>query len=107
MANEEEMSAAAHAEHEKAILVRGMRVVVELDGELVVEDGLRLLEGNSMFPEVRRGLGRIPIEPDHLYIVWMTVAFARSSCDLSAGCSSGVTPEHGTCDPSSHPRSPG
>ncbi len=33
------MSAATHAEHEKALLITsGVRLIVELDGELVVED---------------------------------------------------------------------
>jgi len=46
------LSAAAHAEHEKAFLLRGVRLIVELDSELVVEDRLGFLEGNAMLPEV-------------------------------------------------------
>ena len=77
MADQEKVSATAHAEHEKALLVRGVRLVVELDGELVVEDGLGFLEGNTMLPEVRGSLSWIPVELDHLYIVWMRDRLAR------------------------------
>lgn len=77
VANQEKVSAAAHAEHEKALFACGVQFVVELNGELVVEDGLSLLEGNVVLPEVRCGLSRIPVKLDHLYIVWMIDAFAR------------------------------
>lgn len=60
VANEEKMSSAAHAEHEKAFLFRGVRLIVELDSELVVEDSLGFLKGNTVLPEVRGGLGRVP-----------------------------------------------
>ena len=71
------MGATAHAKHEKALLIRGVSFVVKLDGELIVEDRLSFLEGNAVLPEVVGGLGRVPVESDHLYIVWMIQAFAR------------------------------
>src|SRR3546814_67705 len=74
--DEQKMSTAAHAQHEKALLVRGMGLVVELHGEFVVEDRLGFFEGNAMFPEVRGGFGRVPVKSNHLYIVWMVDAFA-------------------------------
>lgn len=52
VAYQEKVSAAAHAQHKKAFLIGGVGLIVELDGELVVEDGLSLLEGNTMLPEV-------------------------------------------------------
>lgn len=77
MANKEKMSTTAHAEHEKAILSGGAGLVVKLDSTLVVENGLGFLEGYPVFLEVRGGFCRIPFKLNHLYIVWMTEAFAR------------------------------
>ncbi len=72
VADEEEVGSGAHSEHEKTLLCRGMRLVIELNSELVVENGLGFLKGNTMFPEIRCGFGRIPLKGNHLYIVWMT-----------------------------------
>ncbi len=76
VADKEKMRSAAHTEQEKALLSRRMRRVVELNGELVLEERLSFLKGNAMLPEVRRAFSRIPLKCDHLYIVWMIVAFA-------------------------------
>lgn len=51
-------------------------LVVKLHGKLVIEDRPGFLEGNAKPPEVRGGLGRIPVKLHHLYIVWMIGAFA-------------------------------
>lgn len=52
VADQQKVSAAAHAEHEKTLLLGGVWFVVELNSELVVEDRLGFLEGNAVFPEV-------------------------------------------------------
>lgn len=63
VADEEKMSSATHAKHEKTLLlIRGVRLIVELNGELVVEDRLGFLEGDAMLLEVRDGLGRVPVK---------------------------------------------
>ena len=77
VADQEKVGTTAHAKHEEAILIYRVRIVVKLHGKLVIEDRLGLLEGDAMLPEVRGGLGWIPVKLDHLYIVWMIQAFAR------------------------------
>jgi len=52
VADDEKMSAATHAEHEESLFMRGVRFIVELDSEVIIEDRLRFLEGNAMLPEV-------------------------------------------------------
>jgi len=46
-----------------------MFIVKELDGKFVVEDGLCLLEGNTVFLAVGCRFAGIPLESDHAYSV--------------------------------------
>lgn len=45
-------------------------MIEKLHCEFIVENRLRFLEGNAMFPEIEYGLGRIPLEIYRPYFVW-------------------------------------
>jgi hypothetical protein len=77
VADEEDPSGIAHAKEEEAFFLGGVLIVVELNGKLVIEDGLGLLEGDSMLPEVGRSLGLIPFKLDHTYSVWILFSPSR------------------------------
>jgi hypothetical protein len=56
--------------------------VKELHGEVVIENGLSLLERDLMLLGVRRSFDGIPVELDHQYIVWMSGRASRLSLGL-------------------------
>ena len=84
MADKQDPRARAHAQQKKSLFIGRVIVVEELDRKLVIEDGLGLLEGNPMPSDVRGCLGRVPVKPDHTYIVCTTSRLSRS-CRISTG----------------------
>jgi hypothetical protein len=77
VADEEKPSGIAHAKEEEAFLFGGVLIVIELDGKFIVEDGLGLLEGDTVLPEVGGSLGLIPFELDHTYSVLLVFSPSR------------------------------
>ena len=60
-----------------------MLIVKELNCEFVVENRLGFLEGNTVLSEVRGGLGRVPFNPSHQYIVFMIDCVSSCAVKLS------------------------
>ena len=77
VADEEDPSGITHTEEEEAFLFGGVLIVIELNGKFVIKDGLGLLEGDTVLPEVGRSLGLIPFELDHTYSVWTLFSPSR------------------------------
>ena len=46
-----------------------MQIVKKLNCKLVVKNGLGVFKRDSMLFKIRSGLGRIPFESNHMYIV--------------------------------------
>ena len=57
MTDEEQLRAGNHAQHQKALLVRWVLFIKELDSELVIEDGPRLIEGDLVLFRLIAALG--------------------------------------------------
>ena len=83
MTDDEQPCSSALPEQQKAIFVGRVLIVKELNCEFVVENRLGFLEGNTVLPEVRGGLGRIPFKPDHQYIVFMNDCVSSCAVTLS------------------------
>lgn len=64
-----------HAQHEEAILFFRMILIEELNGKLIVENGLRFLERNLMLLQVCRCFDGMP---SNLIIRTLYVSSARS-----------------------------
>jgi hypothetical protein len=77
VADEQESCCIAHTKEKEALFFIGVLIVVELYGEFIIENGLGLLKGDSVFPKVGRSLGSIPFELDHTYSVLMVLAASR------------------------------
>jgi hypothetical protein len=52
-------------------------LVEELDCELVIKNGPRLIKGNPMFPEIGSRFCRVPFKFNHQYIVWIAALKSR------------------------------
>ena len=79
VADKEDPSCITHAEEEEAFLFDGMLIVIELNGKLIVENRLGLLEGDTVLSEIGRSLGLIPFKLDHTYSVWMLFSPSREA----------------------------
>ena len=73
--HKEELRTTAHAKHQETILAVRVWLIVELNGQIVIEHRLRILKGDSVLFDVQRSFGWVPFKPNHLYIVWMIVVF--------------------------------
>ena len=70
MANEQQTRFAAQAKHQKPVFAIRTLFVEELDGELIVENSPCLVERNPVLSLIRSRLDGIPLEFDHIYIVF-------------------------------------
>ena len=61
MTNHESSETSAQAKKNEAVLLFLVRIVTK-DGTIVVEDGLRFLKGDSMFPLIGSILALIPLK---------------------------------------------
>ncbi len=77
MADQKDPGGITHTKEEEAFLFSGVFIVVELNGEFVIEDRLGLLEGDPVLPEIGRSLGLIPFKSDHTYSVLMETTPSR------------------------------
>jgi len=64
MDDDEKPETLAQTEKNEALLVLGMVRVVNQQGMLIGEHGLRIFKGDAVLPEIDLGLLRIPLEPD-------------------------------------------
>ena len=56
-----------------------MFIVIELNSELIIEDRLGLLEGNSVLSLVRGRFGLIPLKLNHKYSVLLSLPKSSES----------------------------
>jgi hypothetical protein len=77
VADKKDPGGITHTKEEEAFLFGGVFIVVELNGEFVIEDRLGLLKGDPVLPEIGRSLGLIPFESDHTYSVLMDPSPSR------------------------------
>jgi hypothetical protein len=57
----------ASSKHEESLLILRMIRIGVFDCSLIIEDCLGFIEGNAMFPLVRKILWFVPLESDHNY----------------------------------------
>ena len=72
MTDDEQLGGRTHAKHEEALFFGRVLIIEELHREFVVENGLGVIEGNTMLPQICSGFMRIPFELEHKYIVFTT-----------------------------------
>ena len=66
MANDQYAQGSAEPDQDEALFADSLRVVVfQQNTPLVVEDGLRLIKGDTMLPLVLGILGIVPLELQH------------------------------------------
>jgi hypothetical protein len=78
MAHKKQLCAAAHAQHQETRFIEGVRLVVELDCKIVIENRLRFFKRNAVLPEIRGGFRWVPVKLDHIYTVWKFGDIARA-----------------------------
>jgi hypothetical protein len=92
MNDNKQPQALTQTEKNEPVLFFGVVWVINQERPFVREDGLRVLEGNLVFPKIGLGFPRIPLKLNHAYSVWINrgtsnlLAFPVPDAALACRC---------------------